>query len=135
MPADFFGILSTLKGALHTLKPEATLLALASLATMVLWQFTVPKFSKSHPWTKRLSLVPGSVVALVLATAFVALTKLPVETIGSRLGGIPSSLPAPQVPGVLLGHGAVFVHPGDHAGTVGCHRILVVRPGGRQHDR
>ena len=98
MPADFFGILSTLKGALHTLKPEATLLALASLATMVLWQFAVPKWNKTHPWTKRLSLVPGSVVALVLATVFVALWKLPVETIGSRFGGIPSSLPALQWP-------------------------------------
>jgi SulP family sulfate permease len=42
--------------------------------------------------------VPGAVVALVLGTTAVALFDLPVETIGSRFGGIPSSLPAVDVP-------------------------------------
>lgn len=98
MPADFFGILGALKDALPTLNPLAALLALASLGTILLWQFAVPTWGKTRPWAARLSVVPGSVVALVLATVFVALTGLPVETIGSRFGGIPSSLPALQWP-------------------------------------
>lgn len=94
MPADFFGILSTLQSALHTLNPQATVLALASLGTMVLWQWGGPRLGKKYPWAARLSLVPGSVVALVLATLVVALLRLPVETIGSRFGGIPTGFPA-----------------------------------------
>ncbi len=98
MPADFFGILSALKDALPTLNPVAALLALASLGTILLWQFAVPVWGKTHPWAARLTAVPGSVVALVLATAFISLTGLPVETIGSRFGGIPSGLPTLQWP-------------------------------------
>ena len=45
--------------------------------------------------TKR---VPGSIVALVLATLAVAVFKLPVETIGSKFGGIPTGLPQVSVP-------------------------------------
>jgi SulP family sulfate permease len=40
-----------------------------------------------------LVVVPGTVVVLILATLSVTWLKLPVETIGSRFGGIPSSLP------------------------------------------
>ena len=98
MPADFFGIVLALKGAMHTFSPLSALLALGSLGIIVLWQFAVPTWGKKYQWAARLSLMPGSVVALVLATSFVALSGLPVETIGSRFGGIPSSLPAFQWP-------------------------------------
>lgn len=42
--------------------------------------------------------VPAAIVAIAAATAAAALLGLPVETIGSRFGGIPSGLPAPRVP-------------------------------------
>src|SRR6202008_5211755 len=42
--------------------------------------------------------VPGYIVALFIGTAAVVLFKLPVETIGSRFGGIPSGLPTLKVP-------------------------------------
>ena len=93
MPADFFGILSTLFKALHTINWEATALALACLGVIVLWQFGIPSLAHRFGWVKRLMLVPGSIVALVLATLCVSLLQLPVETIGSRFGGIPSALP------------------------------------------
>ena len=93
MPADFFGILSTLFGALHTINWEATALALACLAIIVLWQFGVPTLARRFNWAARLMLVPGSIVALVLATLCVSSLQLPIETIGSRFGGIPSALP------------------------------------------
>jgi SulP family sulfate permease len=42
--------------------------------------------------------VPGSLVAIILSTGLVMLFQLPVETIGSRFGSIPSSLPSPVIP-------------------------------------
>lgn len=42
--------------------------------------------------------LPGFLIAVVAAAVLVAATGLPVETIGSRFGAIPSSLPAPTLP-------------------------------------
>ena len=42
--------------------------------------------------------IPGPIVALLLATSAVYFFKLPVETIGTRFGGIPSGLPHWQIP-------------------------------------
>jgi sulfate permease, SulP family len=42
--------------------------------------------------------VPGYIVALFLGTAVVVIFKLPVETIGTRFGGIPSGLPHMTIP-------------------------------------
>ena len=41
---------------------------------------------------------PGMLVAVAAAAAAAALLQLPVETIGSRFGGIPNGLPAPALP-------------------------------------
>ena len=43
-------------------------------------------------------IVPGSLIAILLATIAVQYFHLPVETIGSRYGSIPSSLPRPSIP-------------------------------------
>ena len=48
-------------------------------------------------------IIPGSLIAILLATIAVQLFHLPVETIGSRFGNIPSSLPYPSVPHLDLG--------------------------------
>jgi len=42
--------------------------------------------------------VPGSLIAILLATISVQVFQLPVETIGSRFGSISSSLPVPAIP-------------------------------------
>jgi len=91
MPGDFFGILGALGGHLSTLNPWAAGVALASLALIVGWQRWLPKWGGRR--AARLARVPGSIVALALATAAVAVFGLPVETIGSRFGGIPAALP------------------------------------------
>lgn len=98
MPANFFSILATLRDALPTLNPLATALAASCLAGLVVWQFVIPKVFALRPWATRLTLIPGSVLVLVIATTVVAVWDLPVETIGSRFGGIPSALPALQWP-------------------------------------
>lgn len=42
--------------------------------------------------------IPGPIFVLLLGTAAVAIFKLPVETIGSRFGGIPSGMPHLVIP-------------------------------------
>jgi SulP family sulfate permease len=49
-------------------------------------------------FSKITHVIPGSLVAILLATIAVQAFHLPVETIGSRFGSIPSSLPTPGVP-------------------------------------
>lgn len=51
-------------------------------------------------WPRVSTRVPSPLVGLVAATAAVALFGLPVETIGSRFGSVPSTLPTPSVPTV-----------------------------------
>jgi SulP family sulfate permease len=51
-------------------------------------------------WPKISRMVPAPFVAMILATLAVQLFALPVETIGSRFGGVPSSLPAPHLPNI-----------------------------------
>ncbi len=98
MPGDFFGILGALWGHLHTLNPWALGVALASLLIMVAWQHGMPALGPRAPFSGKLGTVPGSIVALVIATAVVGIFKLPVDTIGSRFGGIPAALPALALP-------------------------------------
>ena len=91
MPADFFGILNTLWQNLHTVNLPALLLALASLSLVVGWLRMSRRLTDTrYRWA---SMVPGSIIALIFATLVTWLLKLPVETIGSKFGGIPSSLP------------------------------------------
>ncbi|WP_209425107.1 SulP family inorganic anion transporter [Pararhodobacter sp. SW119] len=45
---------------------------------------------------------PGMLIAVVLAGVAVAALGLPIETIGTRFGGIPSSLPMPRLPAMSL---------------------------------
>jgi SulP family sulfate permease len=51
-------------------------------------------------WPKITHKVPGSLIAILVTTFAVSFFHLPVETIGSRFGAIPSSLPKPVIPGV-----------------------------------
>ncbi len=94
MPADFFGMLATLGSALHSVNPVALAIAVASLVVIVVWQFFMPKIGSGIQFTGKLTPIPGSIVALVLATLAVWLFNLKVDTIGSRFGGIPAGLPA-----------------------------------------
>ncbi len=70
---------------LPTINPEAAAVALACVLIIIFW----PRVSHR---------IPGPLVALILSTAAVHLLDLNVETIGSRFGSIPSSIPAPTVP-------------------------------------
>ena len=60
--------------------PAAPVAPQASLLRRILWR------------------IPAPLVVLLLGTLFTWALQLPVETIGSRFGGIPQSLPAPVLP-------------------------------------
>ena len=91
MPADFFGILNALWLSLHTANLAALLLAMTSLSLVVGWLRMSRRLTDTrYRWA---SMVPGSIIALVFATLVTWLLNLPVETIGTKFGGIPSSLP------------------------------------------
>ena len=49
-------------------------------------------------WPRVSRKIPGSLMALVLSALVVKIFHLPVETIGSRFGDLPASLPAPHFP-------------------------------------
>jgi sulfate permease, SulP family len=84
-PSEFFARMQLVATSLHTADGVAIGLGVASLALVLF----IPK------WLPR---VPGAIVALIAGTATVALFQLPVETIGSRFGGIPGGLPSVAVP-------------------------------------
>jgi SulP family sulfate permease len=84
-PGEFLARMRVLANAVGAIDPVAVTLGVVSLALILL----APR------WMKK---VPGSIVALVAGTAAVAIFQLPVETIGTRFGGIPSALPTIDVP-------------------------------------
>ena len=48
-------------------------------------------------WPKVTHRIPGSLIAIIVTTIIVIVLKLPVDTIGSRFGEIPSELPSPSL--------------------------------------
>jgi sulfate permease, SulP family len=94
MPADFFGILSTLGASLHSLNLHALALASGSLLVLAAWQLLLPKLHRSLVFTQKMSVVPGSIVVLIGATLASQGLQLDVQTIASRFGDIPNTLPA-----------------------------------------
>jgi sulfate permease, SulP family len=85
VPGDFIGRMRAIVDNFYTVSWEATLLGVMSIAVILIT-------------TKLVKRLPGYIVALVLGTVVVVLFKLPVETIGTRFGGIPSGPPHLQLP-------------------------------------
>jgi SulP family sulfate permease len=85
VPSEFIGRLQVLFSHLNTIDLRTAAVGCASLAIILLWPFL----------TKR---IPGSIVALLGATTVVIVFQMPVDTVGSRFGGIPTGLPSIHVP-------------------------------------
>jgi SulP family sulfate permease len=83
VPADFIPKLQALWDARATLNPSALAVAAGSFAAILLLRKLAPK-------------APGFLVVTIGASVVVWALKLPVETIGSKFGGVPSTLPAPS---------------------------------------
>ena len=101
MPADVFGIVSVISTHLHQTDLPTLMLTLSCLLVLAFWQLLMPRWLQPSV-SQWLSMVPGPMLVMVLATVFIYLTDWPVATIGSRFGGIPSGLPAMNWPVMSL---------------------------------
>lgn len=90
VPADFLEKIPALWGVRETFSPTTFLIAVATLILIVGMRKIAPRF-------------PGLIVAVGLGSAAVAVMSLPVDTLGSRFGELPSQLPWPQLPDLSLG--------------------------------
>ncbi|MGA7695238.1 MAG: SulP family inorganic anion transporter [Candidatus Sulfotelmatobacter sp.] len=80
VPGVFWQRMEALAASFHTLSYTATALAAGTVLVIILCRAISDR-------------IPGAIVAFVLGTVAVVLFKLPVETVGSRFGGIPAGLP------------------------------------------
>lgn len=103
MPADFFSMLAALGHHLPSLDLRALAVGLLSLLIVVAWpkSCTMPQAGHdsngaAQALKRWVSHLPGTLVALLVATLVSVMAGLDVPTIGSRFGGIPSSLPTPH---------------------------------------
>jgi sulfate permease, SulP family len=80
LPSEFIPRIAMLARNAATFRGETAAVGAASLAVILFW----PKLTRR---------IPGSIVALLLATAVAAGFQLDIDTIGTTFGGIPQGLP------------------------------------------
>lgn len=89
IPAEFMGKVAALWAARSSLNVTALGIGLSTMVLIVALRRLAPRF-------------PGLIVAVGLTSGLVALAVLPVDTIFSRFGALPSTLPIPSFPEVTL---------------------------------
>ena len=89
VPAEFVEKIKYYAEHINTLNFPALGIGLLTLLIIVYW----PKVTRK---------VPGSFIAIIFATGLVQIFHLPIETIGSRFGGVPNALPMPHLPNISL---------------------------------
>ena len=85
VPGEFWLRMKALAFSAHTWSAIATILALSTVGVMLACRALSSR-------------IPGPIVAMLGATLATYFLKLPVETIGTRFGGIPSGLPHLAIP-------------------------------------
>jgi sulfate permease, SulP family len=85
VPGEFWLRMKALAFAAPTWSWQATLLAVCTVAVMLVCRAISRR-------------IPGPIIAMLAATVAACLFKLPVETVGTRFGGIPSGLPHMVIP-------------------------------------
>jgi sulfate permease, SulP family len=88
-PAEVIGRLEAAVASRASFNPAALATGMATLAMIIALGRYAPK-------------LPGLLIAVVAASSAAALLHLPVETIASRFGDIPSTLPAPHLPDLSI---------------------------------
>jgi SulP family sulfate permease len=91
VPSEFLPRIKLLGAHFTTVNPQALGLGLGTLAILVI----LPRVTRR---------VPASIVAVLVCTAVSVFFHLPVETIGSRFGGIPRGLPPFAIPNFHAEH-------------------------------
>src|SRR5579872_2546401 len=85
VPGEFLARIETLARNFRSFSPMETGLGILALIVILLCMRFVKR-------------VPGYIVALFAGTALVMILRLPVQTIGTRFGGIPSGFPSIKIP-------------------------------------
>ena len=88
-PGPLLAKLATLGAALATIRPASVAIAIATIGTILLVRRYRPH-------------LPALLIAVTLASLAGFVLALPVDTIGTHFGGIPRSLPAPQLPPISV---------------------------------
>jgi len=112
VPGEFGPRMMALAAHARTFSPQATLVAVATLAIIV----------SIVRWFPRL---PGSILALVGVTIGARALGATVETVGSRFGGIPSGLPHLAIPAFHLALVPVLLSPAITVGLLGAIESLM----------
>ncbi|MCR4336720.1 MAG: sulfate permease [Candidatus Omnitrophica bacterium] len=89
VPAEFIEKIQYYMVHINTMNMAAVWISILTLLIIVYW----PKVTRR---------IPGSFIAIILTTAIVQIFHLPIETIGSRFGGVPNTLPMPHLPHISL---------------------------------
>ena len=89
MPADLVHIFPALWAARDTVSPAALTIGVSAIVLIFGLRKLAPR-------------LPGSIIAIALASAAVALLALPVDTIFSRFGSLPNGLPMIALPPISL---------------------------------
>jgi SulP family sulfate permease len=85
VPGEFWLRMKAIASAFPTWSPRATLLAAGTVLLLLVCRAISNR-------------IPGPIVAMLVATLAAILFKLPIETIGTRFGGIPGGLPHLVIP-------------------------------------
>jgi SulP family sulfate permease len=100
MPGDFVAQILLLAQHIGSINPYALGLAVACLGGLFLWPVLFVRHNKlvlrlaDGKTVRSFARIPAPVVALVSLTALSHFLAMPVETIGTRFGGIPQALPS-----------------------------------------
>ncbi|WP_415036308.1 SulP family inorganic anion transporter [Azonexus sp.] len=95
VPAEFFERLKVLAAHAHTADLPTVSLSVACFVFLLFYN----RLAQHLVFLRR---APGPLVVLIVGTLFAWLLELPVDTIGSRFGGIPQELPSFGMPAVSI---------------------------------
>lgn len=84
-PSGFIDTWVAISRNIQSVNPYAVAISVSTLLFVLFW----PKVTAK---------IPGSLVAIVITTFAAYLFRLPIDTIGSRFGTIPSAIPPPAIP-------------------------------------
>ncbi|SFN80912.1 SulP family inorganic anion transporter [Salegentibacter flavus] len=98
VPADFIDKWAVYFDNLHNINWYAISIAATTVIITLHFQKIIKK-------------IPGSIIAIVLATIFVQVFEIPVDTIESNFGNIPNSLGLPSIPNVSFDTIQALIQP------------------------
>ncbi|MGH9522929.1 MAG: SulP family inorganic anion transporter [Terriglobales bacterium] len=112
MPGDFAGRIHAVAANFASFSVDATALSVLTIAVILFFSRYVRR-------------VPGYIVALLIGTVIAYVARLPVETVGTRFGGIPSGLPRLVVPNFRWDLIRPVIHPAITVAMLGAIESLM----------